>query len=252
MTARQDMSATLRPLAVLEEIAALGHAPTLSELTARLRTPKPTVHRWIGSLVEIGLVRIAPDGKSYEIGERASDLAFSILSNRQSQTIRHEILQGVARDIGEACNLTILQGTEVVYLDRVESKWPLRISFHAGSRVPAHCSASGKLFLAHMRAAARDITLKKVSFERFTEHTIETRAALDRELTAIRRAGYALDREEYLDGLICIAVPVHRGATRTCCAALAVQAPVTRMSCDDLVARAGELQKAAEAISQTL
>ena len=103
---------------------------------------------------------------------RASRLAFSILGNRPGGTLRHEILQRVVQEVGEACNLTVLDGTQVSYLDRVEAEWLLRISFQQGSKVPAYCSASGKLFLALMRPAKRDLLLRLMPLERLTDNTI--------------------------------------------------------------------------------
>ena len=137
----------------------------------------------------------------------------------------------MVQEVGEACNLTVLDGTQVTYLDRVESTWPLRITFQQGSKVPAYCSASGKLFLALMPPAKRDLLLRSMPLERLTENTMTAQAALLKELTAIRRDGYALDREEFLSGLVCLAVPVfqQKAQSRSCVAALAIQAPVTRM-----------------------
>jgi DNA-binding IclR family transcriptional regulator len=239
---------------LLEELAALPHAPTLVELAGRLALPKATVHRWLGTLEDAGLLRRLPDGRRYELAGRAHRLALAILSNGPGGALRHGILQGLAEELGEACNLTVLDGTEVTYLDRAESRWPLRITFQQGSKVPAHCSASGKLFLALMPPARRAALLQQLPLARHTAHTLTDADALAKECIAIRRAGHALDREEFLDGLVCLAVPVWQGEGRSkrCVAALAIQAPVTRLSCDDLVARLPRLQAAATAMAATL
>jgi DNA-binding IclR family transcriptional regulator len=249
-----DLSGVLKPLGMIEAIAALSHPASLAELANRAGVPKTTVHRWLGTLEAAGLVQRTPDGRHYELAPRAASLAFSILSNQPSGVIRHEIIRRVVEQVGEACNLTVLDGTEVSYLDRVESTWPLRISFQQGSRVPAYCSASGKLFLALMRAAKRDLILQTIKFEKLTENTIVDQQTLLRELADIRASGYALDRQEFMPGLVCIAVPILRVKERaqTCVAALAIQAPVTRMVEEALLTRLPVLQKAATELAATL
>lgn len=244
----------LKPLSLLEEIASTEHAPSLAYLTARARQPKATLHRWLANLEGAGLVQRTLDGRGYELGARASRLAFSILANKSSSALRHEILQRVVKEVGETCNLTVMHGTQVTYLDRVESKWPLRITFQRGSNVPAYCSASGKLFLALMPSARREVILQELRLERLTENTLTDREGLLKELAIIRKTKYALDREEFMAGLVCIATPVFQGTgrSRACVAALALQAPVARISCDDLLGKLPILQSAAHVLASTL
>ncbi|MBX9710340.1 MAG: IclR family transcriptional regulator [Xanthobacteraceae bacterium] len=249
-----ELFGALKPLGLLETVAGMQHPATLAELAVSVGVPKPTMHRWLGSLESAGLLQRTPDGRRYELAARAQNLAFSILTNKPAGAIRHEILRRIVQDVGEACNLTILDGTEVAYLDRVESKWPLRITFQQGSRVPAYCSASGKLFLALMQPAKRDLVLNEMTFERLTENTVTEKPALLTELAEIRRDGYALDREEFLSGLVCLAVPIfqQKGRSRACVAALAIQAPVTRLSHADILTKLPVLQDAAKALATTL
>jgi DNA-binding IclR family transcriptional regulator len=220
----------------------------------RARQPKATLHRWLANLESAGLVQRTLDGRGYELGLRASRLAFSILANKSGSALRHEILQRVAKEVGETCNLTVLHGTQVTYLDRVESKWPLRITFQPGSNVPVYCSASGKLFLALMPPAKRKLILQELRLERLTENTLTDGEDLLEELAVIRKNQYALDREEFLTGLVCVATPVFQGVgrSRTCVAALALQAPIARISCDQMLAKLPILQSAARALASTL
>jgi len=247
-------SPILKAFGLLEEIAGAAHAPSLAHLTMRARQPKATVHRWLATLEAADLVQRTPDARHYELGDRASRLALAVLANSSGSVLRHEILQRLVKEIGETCNLTVLRGTQVVYLDRVESMWPLRITFQRGSKVPAHCSASGKLFLALMPSAKREQIVKSLDLSKFTENTITDRKALLHELAAIRTAGYALDREEYLSGLVCIAAPVYQneGRDRVCAAALAVQAPLARVSHEVMTSKLPILQEAAHALAATI
>jgi IclR family acetate operon transcriptional repressor len=247
-----DSSPALKAFSLLETIADMDHAPTLAELTEATSLPKPTLHRWMTMLEGAELVRRLPDGRRYELAARATAMAFSILSNNPGTTQRHQILQRIVRDLGESCNLTILQGTEVLYLDRVEATLPLRVAFQKGSRVPIHCSASGKMFLAMMPPAKRARLVETLSFERHTKNTLTGRAAFDAELNAVRQQGFALDDEEFLSGLFCIAVPILDAGKRTCLAGLALQAPVVRLNRENATEKLAPLRAAAEALAITL
>lgn len=249
-----DLSGALKPLTLLERVAAMEHPVTLADVAAGSDVPRPTLHRWLTALTAAGLLQRAPDGRRFEIAPRASELAFAILANRPGSALRHGLLERVVRTVGESCNLTVLHGAEVTYIDRVEAQWPLRITFQRGSRVPVHCSASGKLFLALMPPAKRDMILRDLSFERFTENTLGDGEALRAELATIRKSRFALDREEYQAGLVCLAVPVMQriGRSPTCVAALAMQAPLARLPYDAMLEKLPALQDAAQALAATL
>jgi DNA-binding IclR family transcriptional regulator len=249
-----ELIGALKPLVLLEAIAEMQHPATLAELVPIVGVPKPTMHRWLGSLETAGLLQRTPDGRRYELAARASQLAYSILSNKPGGAIRHEILRRVVQDVSETCNLTVLDGTQVRYLDRVESEWPLRVTFQQGSKVPAYCSASGKLFLALMPPAKRDLALSGMPLERLTENTLIDKSALLKELSDIRRDGYALDREEFMSGLVCLAVPIfqQKGRSRTCVAALAIQAPISRLSSTEILTKLPVLQGASKALAASL
>jgi IclR family transcriptional regulator, acetate operon repressor len=249
-----ELTAALKPLSLLERVAAQDHPVTLAETAAETGLPRPTAHRWLNALAASGLLQRTPDGRRFEIGPEAVRLAFSILSNAPAAALRRDILERLVAEVGESCNLTVLDGSQVVYVDRVEAVWPLRIAFQRGSKVPAHCSASGKLFLALSPPAARDRVLRASVLERFTDSTLTEREALDAEFAEIRRRRYALDREEYLQGLVCVAVPILQrvGRARACVAALALQAPVARMSLDGLIEKLPALRRAALALETTL
>jgi DNA-binding IclR family transcriptional regulator len=162
---------------------------------------------------------------------------------------RHRILDSLVDEIGETCNCTMLDGDEVIYLDRVETAWPLRVNLQSGSRVPLHCSASGKLFLAHMRREARQRLLAAAPLPRYTPNTLCDVAALEQELRTIKKEGASFDREEFLLGIVCMAVPILHG-TRAI-AAVALHAPVARLSIEGARAWLPRMQEAARALAGT-
>lgn len=241
-----------RLLELLEKLAHDGRALALPEVVALCGWPKPTVHRMLAQLEAGGWIQREPDGRRYGLAPRLLRLGEVALSASAQQGVRHAVLRQLVAEVGESCNLTALSGAEVVYLDRVESAFPLRLELRPGTRVPLHCSASGKLFLAHRSARERQALLDGLVLSRHTATTLTTRAALDHEFDAIRRQGYALDAEEFVDGLVCIAVPVRAPGERAVRCALALQAPAARVSLERLPAFLGRLNEAAVAVARTL
>lgn len=154
---------TLRLFALLEVIASKDRFFSLQGLATETRIPKTTLHRMLQQLEGSGLLERSVDGRHYGTGIRLRKLAENLLFNDIFHGARHAVLQHLVAEVGESCNLTALSGSEVVYLDRVETAAPLRFYLHSGSRVPVHCSASGKVFLSQMTPAQR---------QRLLAHTI--------------------------------------------------------------------------------
>lgn len=247
-----EITPGLRLMELLELLARDGRALSLSEVVAACGWPKPSVHRMLAQLEAGGWLRREPDGRRYGLAPRLMRLGEAALSASTQQGVRHAVLRQLVAEVGESCNLTALSGAEVVYLDRVESAFPLRLELRPGTRVPMHCSASGKLFLAHRSARERAALLDGLVLTRHTATTLTTRAALDHEFEAIRRQGYALDVEEFVDGLVCIAVPVRAGGDKSVRCALALQAPSARVSLAQLPQYLPRLNEAALALARTL
>lgn len=227
-SAAADSSAG-RSLRLLATLAGAGRALTLAELADALALPRPTVHRLCGQLQELGFLARDVDERSFVAGPALRRLAFDTLNHGTARGLRHEVLAALVAQVGETCNFTTLDGTRVLYLDRVEAHWPLRLTLEVGSHVPLHATASGKLFLALMPAPARDALIGQLALERLTPETITDPQALRNECAQIAAQGYASDRGEFIAGLIAVAVPVldAQGRQR---AAIAVHAPTARMT----------------------
>ena len=164
----------------------------------------------------------------------------------------HLVLQRLVRSLNETCNIGTLLNGEVIYLDRVEAEhWPLRLHYTSGSRVPLHCSAIGKLFLALAPSPRRQRLLQSLELRRFTDGTITDKAKLEAELRQIRKEQVSFDREEYLVGVVCVAVPVI-GKNGEMLAALAVQAPEARMNVQTARGHLPALRRAASELAEHL
>ncbi len=240
---------TMRLFALLEVIAAKDQRYSLQALVEETGLPKPTLHRMLQQLESAGLLQRESDGRHYSTGTRLRRLAENLLLNDSHHGARHSVLRHLVEEVGESCNITALSGSEVVYLDRVETAAPLRFYLHPGSRVPAHCSASGKMFLAQLSAQQRKRLLAHAPLEKYTAKTITQLAKLERELERVRRDGYALDDEEFLPGLLCVAVQVPRdtGLSNLC---IAVQAPTMRLSTTKAKLLLPALRRAAQGLSR--
>ncbi|OSZ73231.1 IclR family transcriptional regulator [Hydrogenophaga sp. IBVHS1] len=252
MSTEPDNSPGLRLLELLDQLARQSKPMALPEVVALTGWPKPTVHRMLAQLEGGGWLVREPDGRRYAMASRLLRLAESVLSNSTQQGVRHAVLRQLVSEVGESCNLTALSGAEVVYLDRVEAAFPLRLELRPGTRVPAHCSASGKLFLAWMTTRQRRALLDGLTLTRYTAHTLTERKALESELDAIRRDGYSVDAEEFVEGLVCVAVPVFAPGHRKVRCALALQAPAARMTLVQARLQLPRLQVAAQALARTL
>lgn len=240
---------TLRLFALLEVIAARDERHTLQDLVDQTGLPKPTVYRMLQQLEAAALLQREGNGRHYGIGARLRRLAENLLLNDSLHGARHRVLRHLVDEVGESCNLTALSGSEVVYLDRVETAAPLRFYLHTGSRVPVHCSASGKIFLAQMSPAQRRRLLANAPLERYTAKTLTDLEQLECEIQRVRVDGFAIDDEEFLPGLLCIAalVPAESGPSNLC---IAVQAPVMRLNLDKAKQLLPALQRAAQALSR--
>lgn len=248
---RPDTSAAARALAVMERVARAERAVSLAELGEALGLPKATVHRIALTLEREGMLLREPVGKRFSLGHRFTSLAITALVNSSQRGVRHAILQRLVDDIGETCNFTMLDGASVVYIDRVEAQWPLRMHLQPGSHVPLHCTASGKLFLSHLRAPMRRRLLSVLDLERHTANTITDPKELERALAVIRMRKVGTDNEEFLAGLVAVAVPVMD--TRRCiCGALAVHGPTARLSLEQALAHVPKLRAAAAQLADTL
>ena len=165
--------------------------------------------------------------------------------------LRHEVLADLVAEVGETCNFTTTDGAGVIYLDRVEAPWPWRLTLDVGAHVPLHCTASGKLFLAFMPRARRDMLISQLRLTRMTAATLLTAEALHKECDTIAREGHSFDREEFIDGLVAAAVPV-RDAAGEVRAALAIHAPTARLSLDQARERIPALHAAAQRMARLL
>ena len=201
MALQKTPAVSERALQILEIIASAEQPPSLRDLMARTSLPKATIHRFVSLLEMLGFAERSFDGKRYQVGHRLTALAIEVMRTSLARAPRRSILTSLVHEIGETCNITILNGLELIYVDRVESNWPLHIGLGVGSRVPLHCTASGKLFLSLASPSTRNALIRSYPLQRHTARTIVDREELDIELDRIKRSGIGTDNEEFIYGM---------------------------------------------------
>lgn len=244
-------SAILRAVRILEAIARHDSPPQLSEICREVELPKPTVYRILTTLEHAGLIGREPGSKRYTCAERLNELAGETLLRSPSRAARRAVLEELVEQTGETCDITIPYNNAVLFLDRVETSWPLRTSLSAGAKVPLYASASGKLFLSYLPKRSRDRFLRVTPLIPHTRNTMIEPSRLSREFEKIRADGYATESEEYLAGITSLAVPV-RDADGRVVAGITVQAPVARMPSEQAMEFLPLLRQSADAIAQTI
>lgn len=249
MESNQSNASAIRAFRMLECLAG-NHGQSLSELMAQTGLPKQTVHRILEQLQFAGLVVKYPGDKRYQLGRRVEAFSVRTLMGGPNQRERHAILQALVADVEETCNLTALAGSDIVYLDRVEAAWPLRVILAPGSHVALHATASGKLLLGLLPKQQRERLIEVLPMRPLTPNTITSSEQLKEELINIRRDRISLNREEHLQGLIAVAVPVMLTKEKAC-AAVALQAPIGRKTLEDLLHVVPRMRQAAEQLALT-
>lgn len=248
----EKTSAALRALNILEVVSKSPTPLTATEINQSLQLPKPTIHRLCLLLETAGYLQPRLDGRGYLPGNKLSTMAMGIfINNDHLRAERHAVLQRLAQKMGETCNISIPNGTEMIYFDRVDTHWPLRVQLQINDRVPLYCTASGKLFLSTLPSIKRNRLISKLTFEQRTPNTITSEQALKDELKRIRKEGIGIDNEEFLQGMVAISVPLNNSDGQFY-GALAMHAPNARMSLENALKQTEHLKAAAKELTELI
>jgi IclR family acetate operon transcriptional repressor len=217
-----------KALLVLRELTSeRGDAIGVRELAERVRIPRATCHRLLQALLKHGYVRQDLASQRYTLGIRAIELGFAALRGLRLREVARPFLEQLVGTCNETASLSVLDGAESAYIDRVDCTHPVRLATEVGSRNPAYSSAAGRTLLAYID---RDQAAKLIPdrWTPLTSQSLCTRSALLARLDEISGAGYAIDDEEWGEGVSCVAAPVlaHNGQIQ---AALSVVGPTSRL-----------------------
>ena len=245
-----ELGATGKAFSVLEAVSANPVPTSMAGIIRVTGMTKPTAHRIVNLLIDIGFLERDGFGMGFIEGASLVALAHRTLKAAAPRPLRHSILQGLSDETGETINYGVLSGGEIIYLDRVEAKWPLGLRFDAGSREPAHCTAIGKLLLSRLPEDEAAALLRTMPKSRYTENTLTNINALMKLLQNIRETGIGTDDQEFMHGVVCQAVPVITEDGK-CIGGIAISAPEARMTLDEARAFVPQMKAAAANLAST-
>jgi len=229
VNARYRIQAIERAVAILNAFSADDHELGVTEIAERLDLHKSTVHRFMVNLDAAGMVERNPRTGRYRLGMRIFELGGLVKQRMNLWDEALPFLESLVRDTGETGHLAVLDGGEAIYIERVEARRALRVPSAIGRGYPAHATNLGKVLLSDLESERLAEVVRERGLAAYTPHTIVDPDALDLELSRIRERGYAVDNEEYDEGLRCIGAPV-RDHTGRVVAALGIGGPVTRIT----------------------
>ena len=208
MPDRDHIKSIEKCFVILDSIHSGRSLLTLEEITRITGYSKTTCFRLLKTMKTLGLVELAPSTKKYRYGPRLSALGLSALKHMNLRQSALPILQQLRDETRETINLTILNGSEILYVERIMSDYLVNVNVNVGDRLPVYCASMGKVILAHLPEEKLEQILLSIDFARRTEKTIVTRSALLKELDQIRIDGFAINDEELEMGLRAVAAPI--------------------------------------------
>ena len=248
---RYRIQAIERAVAILGAFSAEEPELRVADLAERLNLHKSTVHRFLVNLERAGMVERSPRSSRYRLGLRLFELGSLVVRRMDLWDEALPFLEALVRETGETGHLAVLDGGEAIYIERVEARRALRVPSAVGRGYPAHATNLGKVLLAHTDPREVDALLSVGTLRPFTPHTITDPDELRDELRTIRHRGFAIDNEEYDEGLRCIGAPV-RDYNGRVVAAIGIGGPVTRVTPDRIDLLAETVMAAANGLSRRL
>lgn len=227
-TSSQTHQSLARGLRVLEAAAASSRAVTLAEIARRTALPRSTAHHLLRALVEFGYLVHDADGSCYRLASKLFHLTGRTWSREQLAELAMPFLEDLSRRTGEGTSLAVLQDGVVTIVAKRDHDGPVRVVQEVGATRPMHCTAVGKALAAWLPEAELDRMLPQMAFEPKTAKTLRNAEAFRHELARVRASGFAVDNEEHIQGIRCIAGPVRDYSGRVL-AALCVLGPTNRL-----------------------
>jgi DNA-binding IclR family transcriptional regulator len=239
----------VKGLQLLELLARSDGPLGVSEIAGQLNMGKSNVHRLLHALVDLRYVHQDDIRGAYWASLKAWEVGHAVLARLDVRNVAAPAMERLLASTRETIHLSVVDGNEVVYIQKLDSPEPVRAYSQVGGRAPAHCVATGKAILAwqserRIREAADGLT-------RYTERTIVDAATFVRELARVRHNGYAINRGEWREGVSGVAAPI-RNVSGDVVAAIGISGPSTRLSTVQSRQKAPEVVAAANAISDAL
>jgi IclR family transcriptional regulator, KDG regulon repressor len=240
-----------KALQIIEVLSKNPQGLSLLELNQKLGFPKSTIHHILSTFIPYDYVSQDPAGKKYGLGFRFLGIGRTIIDNLDIRKTAHDSLRKLHRLCHEAVHLSILRNGLVTYVDMIQKEGGLSLATYIGFTTDPHAAAGGKILLSGLSdEAIRDLYQNR-SLKRYGKNTITQFSRLLKEIHNIRSQGYAVDDEEYYEGVRCVAAPVRAGGKIA--AALSVTGSIFTITMERIQKELVPLvKKTAEEISATL
>jgi DNA-binding IclR family transcriptional regulator len=197
------------------------------EAATKLKIAKSSAHDLMSSLAQLGFLNRTEENR-YRLGWRLVTLSETLLATTELRKEAHPVMEELAARYQETIHLAVLDGTQAVYVDKLEGRQAVRVELTSlGARLYAHCSALGKVLLAYRSEEEVKNIIQTAGLPRFTDNTITEAEDLLQNLIKIRKQGYAYDMEEILVDLCCVGAPIHNH-TGQVIAAISMSIPAYR------------------------
>lgn len=205
-----------RGLRIIEALATIGSSATLAEIARKTLLPRSTAHHLLRALVEFGYLVQDGDARTYTLGPKLFRLTGSTWTHEQLAEIAMPYLDELSLRTGEGTSLAVLRDGVVRVIAKREPEGPVRVVQEVGATRPIYCTAVGKALAAWLPEQELSGIIRRTAFERMTPNTITGLSIFRRELNRIRATGFAIDNEEHIKGIRCIATPIrdHSGEVR--------------------------------------
>jgi IclR family KDG regulon transcriptional repressor len=208
-----NVRAVERALQILKSFDDQHPERGVSEIAEVVGLHKATTHRILATMLNYGFIERSTDGLKYRLGVQLIDLGFKVTRRMDLRREAMPYISKLALQLNEAVDLSIWDQSQVLYVEMIQSQHALTISATVGQRLPGFCTASGKLFLAHLSTDELSEYLK-TPMHSFTKNTVTNPGELIKNLQMVRENGFATDNEEYEFGVRAVAAPVYNQQNR--------------------------------------
>ncbi len=220
------VKSVLKALVLLEVLAQNGEL-SIGELNEHLGWDKSTIHRLLSTLKVKEYVQQNTENQKYRAGIKMFEMGNQVVDRLGFRRQCQPYLESLATVTKETVNLAVRDGKDIIYIDKIESSATIKVDLAIGKRLPMYCTGLGKAILAQMPEAEVLQILRLETMIALTPKTLTTVQSIQEQLELIRKRGYSLDDEEYVEGLICVAAPIrnYRGEVM---AAISIAVPKYR------------------------
>lgn len=250
MYKNNNLSSVQNALRILNSFSIEDTQKGITQISKELDIGKSTVSRLLNTMLNEGYIKKDNKSKRYSLGNKILTLYSSFMSNMEIVKEARPFLEELAKQTNESVQLAELEALNVIYVDQIKSTYPIQIFAHVGRINPIHCTSSGKLLLSYEDEIKIDEILK-TNFVKHTSYTKTNAKILKEELIQIKKDGYCLIENEFIEGIVSIAAPI-KDYNNKVIAAVSIVGPIQRMNGPKLQSYINKIMSTSENISKSI